>query len=85
MLTYLGFAHRQSGDVDLGMAYYEQALAKNPNNLLARSYMGQAYVKLGALEKAREQLTEIRTRGGRLTWAEVSLAQAIKSGVGYSY
>ncbi len=85
VLTYLGFAHRQSGDVDLGMAYYEQALAKNPDNLLARSYMGQAYVKLGALEKARAQLTEIRTRGGRLTWAEVSLAQAIKSGVGYSY
>ena len=85
VLTYLGFAHREAGNVALGMEYYEQAIARNPDNLLARSYMGQAFVKLGALDKARAQLTEIRVRGGRLTWAEFSLASAIRSGQGYSY
>lgn len=85
VLTYLGFAHREAGDFGRGMAYYEQAIAQNPDNLLARSYMGQAFVKLGALEKARAQLTEIRKRGGRQTWAEVSLATAIRSGQGYAY
>lgn len=85
VLTYLGFAHRQSGETELGMAYYQQAIAKNPGNLLARSYMGQAYVKLGALELARAQLVEIQERGGRLTWAETSLRTAIESGKGHSY
>ncbi len=85
VLTYLGFAHRETGDTKRGMAYYRQAIAQNPDNLMARSYMGQAYVKLGALDKAREQLTEIRQRGGRVTWAEISLASAIRSGQGYAY
>lgn len=85
VLTYLGFATRQLGDMDGGMAYYRAAIEQNPDNLLARSYMGQAFVKLGALDEAREQLTEIRVRGGRLTWAEVSLASAIGSGQGYNY
>jgi predicted Zn-dependent protease len=85
VLTYLGFAHRSSGRTDLGMDYYQQAIAQNPDNLLARSYMGQAYVKLGAMDAAQEQLTEIRARGGRMTWPEVALANAIRSGRGYSY
>ncbi|MEL6800820.1 MAG: tetratricopeptide repeat protein [Pseudomonadota bacterium] len=85
VLTYLGFAHRQNADADTGMAYYEQALAKNPDNLLARSYMGQAYVKLGALDLAREQLLEIRARGGERSWPELALERAIESGRGYGY
>ncbi len=85
VLTYLGFAHRSAGESELGMAYYVQAIEQNPDNLLARSYMGQAYVKLGAIDKAQEQLTEIRARGGRMTWPEIALANAIRSGRGYSY
>ncbi len=85
VLTYLGFTHRKMGDVARGMAYYDQAIAQNPDNLLARSYMGQAHVEAGAMLQARAQLTEIRTRGGRGTWAELSLRMAIDSGTGYSY
>ncbi|MEM9474717.1 MAG: tetratricopeptide repeat protein [Pseudomonadota bacterium] len=85
VLTYLGFAHRQTGDAATGMAYYEQAIAQNPDNLLARSYMGQAYVKLGALDQAREQLTEIRARGGARSWPELALERAIESGRGFGY
>ena len=85
VLTYKGFAHRKMGDVALGNAYYRQAIAANPDNFLARSYMGQGFVEEGKLDMARAQLTEIRTRGGRGTWAEISLRMAIDSGRGYSY
>ena len=85
VLTYKGFVHRKMGDVDLGNAYYRQAIARNPNNFLARSYMGQGFAEAGDLVAARAQLTEIRSRGGRNTWAEFSLRQAIETGTGYSY
>ena len=85
VLTYMGFVHRKMGDVGLGNAYYRQAIAKNPDNLLARSYMGQGFVESGELAMARAQLTEIRSRGGRGTWPEISLRLAIENGRGYSY
>ncbi|WP_391481968.1 hypothetical protein [Nereida sp. NH-UV-3] len=85
VLTYLGFTHRKMGDASTGLAYYQKALAVNPDNLLARSYMGQGYVESGDIELASAQLTEIRTRGGRGTWAEISLRMALQNGQGYSY
>ncbi len=84
-LTYYGFTHRKSGRGDLGMRYYQAALAANPDNVLARSYMGQGYAEAGDVVLAQAQLTEIRMRGGRGTWAEWSLRQAIATGAGYSY
>jgi thioredoxin-like negative regulator of GroEL len=85
VLTYYGFTHRKAGNVDLGMAYYQKALAADPNNLLARSYMGQGLVAQGDKDAARLQLVEINARGGKGTWPEVALANAIESGKGYSY
>ena len=85
VLTYRGFAHRKAGDVDAGMAYYRAALEINPDNLLVRSYMGQALAQMGDIEAAREQLTEIRLRGGRGNWPEYTLRSAIGSGQSYNY
>ncbi|MDJ0824386.1 MAG: hypothetical protein QNJ16_02670 [Rhodobacter sp.] len=85
VLTYKGFSHRKMGDAALGNAYYRQAIAKNPDNLLARSYMGQGFVEAGDFVGAREQLLQIRARGGQGTWAETALLQAIETGTGYSY
>lgn len=85
VLTYRGFLARKTGDMETGMAFYRAALAVNPDNLLVRSYMGQAFVEMGNLEAAREQLTEIRRRGGRTGWPEFALRSAIKQGKGYSY
>lgn len=85
VLTYYGFATRKAGDVAAGMAFYEQALAVDPDMILARSYMGQAYVEQGKIEMARAQLDEIRKRGGEGTWAEVSLASAVATGATYNY
>jgi tetratricopeptide (TPR) repeat protein len=85
VLTYRGFIARKTGAVDEGIALYEAAITANPDNLLARSYLGQALVELGQTEAARAQLGEIRARGGRQTWPEIALRNALRSGVGYSY
>ena len=85
VITYRGFATRKSGDMAGGMAFYAKALGLNPDNLLTRSYMGQALVAQGADDGALAQLTEIRMRGGRGTWAETSLANAIATGVTYTH
>ena len=84
-LTLRGFVARKMGDFDTGMAHYTAALALDQNHWQARSYMGQGFVEAGNSDEARAQLTLIRTTGGRGTWAEVSLRQAIASGTGYSY
>lgn len=85
VLTYKGFAMRKAGMVEEGMAYYDRALAQNPDNLLARSYMGQGLVEQGEILLASAQLDEIVVRGGAGTWAETSLRQAIRTGVTYGY
>ena len=84
-MTHLGFATRKSGEMASGMAFYKTALAVNPDNLLARSYMGQALVEQGQVDLALAQLSEIRMRGGRGTWAETSLANAVATSVTYSH
>jgi len=83
--TYWGFTHRKMGNTDLAMAAYYNALAINPNNHLARSYMGQHYAEIGGTEMARAQLIEIHLRGGGETWAAQALESAIKTGRGSSY
>ena len=52
---------------------------------LAAVYAGQGFAAAGQTELAKAQLTEIRQRSGRGTWAEFALRQAISSGAGYSY
>ena len=84
-LTYCGFTARKLGDIDAGMACYRRALLQNPDNHLARSYMGQALAEAGEVAAARAQLREIRRRGGRETWAEISLERTLATGRGYSY
>jgi tetratricopeptide (TPR) repeat protein len=85
VLTYKGFANRKAGRVKEGMYYYQAALAKNPDNLLARSYMGQGLVQQGQFELAALQLEEIVARGGSGTWPEQSLREALKTGQTFSY
>lgn len=84
-LTYWGFTHRKMGETDLGNAFYEKAITVNPDNILARSYMGQGFVEEGKFDLALAQWREIRSRGGEGTWAEVSLRDAIRTGVTRNY
>lgn len=85
VLTYKGFASRKAGDMDAAMGYYQAALSQNPDNLLARSYMGQAFVEDGEITLAQAQLDEIVLRGGSGGWPERSLRHAIETGATYSY
>lgn len=85
VLTYRGFAMRKAGDWEGGRAMYDRALAQNPDNILARSYLGQGLVEHGDMAAAMDQLFEIRARGGSRTWAEISLARAITTGKTTNY
>lgn len=85
VLTYWGFTSRKLGQTDLANAYYNRAIAQDPDNILARSYMGQGFVESGDYAQALAQWKEIRARGGEGTWAEASLRQAIQTGVTVNY
>lgn len=76
-LNYRGFIARKQGDMADAMAFYAAALEKDPDYLLARSYMGQGLVAEGDIAGARTQLHEIASRGGRNTWAHASLKMAL--------
>lgn len=63
-LTYIGFATRKLGDHETAMTFYGRALANDPNFVVARAYLGEAFLEKGDLAKAREQLGEIAARCG---------------------
>lgn len=85
VLTYRGFINRKLGNIDTAMMFYTEALDRNPDNLLARSYMGQGFVVEGKIDEARVQLAEIENRGGGYSWAATSLRQAIYVGKTFDY
>ena len=85
VLTYWGFTNRRLGREELANDFYRQAIALNPDNFLARSYMAQGFVESGLYAQALSEWKEIRARGGEGTWAEVSLRQAIETGVTVNY
>ncbi|MCV3271182.1 tetratricopeptide repeat protein [Roseobacter sinensis] len=84
-LTYMGFTHRKLGNLELANLFYEQAIAENPHNILARSYMGQGFVESGDKVAAVAQLRAIRAHGGAGTWSETALQNAIATGSTYNY
>ncbi|MGH1419179.1 MAG: tetratricopeptide repeat protein [Hyphomicrobiaceae bacterium] len=77
VLTYLGFAARKLGRTQEAFAYYQAALRKNPNAVVTRSYLGEAYLSIGALEKAKRELAEIATRCGKSCSPYDALADAV--------
>ncbi len=85
VMTYRGFIARKTGDMDAAMEFYAIALEINADNILARSYMGQGLVDAGKTDAAKLQLAEIRQRGGRNTWAEFALKEAIHTGLTSNY
>ena len=84
-LTYLGFTHRKMGNLVLAQQYYQQAIDRDPANILARSYMGQGFVEEGKIDEAMEQLSLIRAHGGAGSWSETSLNHALVTGGTFNY
>lgn len=81
VLTYRGFVLRKAGRMDASFAAYDAALAQNPDNILARSYLGMAYLVTGQTDLAKTQLAEIAARGGAGSRAEQALKDAIEKGM----
>ena len=59
ILTYLGFANRKLGRLDVAEAYYRQALASAPRHLGATEYYGELMVERGDLAGARRMLAKL--------------------------
>jgi predicted Zn-dependent protease len=62
--TLMGFTLRKLGQVDEAMGYYQRVLAAHPDRTTTRQYLGEAYLQVGDVTRAREQLAEIGTRCG---------------------
>ncbi|MFK5978662.1 MAG: tetratricopeptide repeat protein [Rhizobiaceae bacterium] len=78
ILNMLGFSNRKSGRMDVALGYYRKAVATDPDFSLVREYLGEAYIQLGMMEKAREQLTQIeRICGSRVCEEYGQLASLI--------
>ena len=78
VLTMIGYATRKLGDVDSGLAYYQQALTIDPNNADAREYLGEAYAESGRLDLARAELAKVEAICGTECEQYEDLAEAIE-------
>ena len=54
--NYLGYTHGRAGKHDEAIAYYQKALTLKPQHRGANEYLGELYLKLGDLAKAKERL-----------------------------
>lgn len=52
----LGYSYRHLKRYDESLAAYNKALALNPRHRGAHEYIGEAYIQLGQLDKAKEHL-----------------------------
>jgi tetratricopeptide (TPR) repeat protein len=77
VLTYIGFATRKQGDVDKALPLYGQALDQDPDFVVARAYLGEAYLTRNEPDRAKEQLAEIAARCGTACPAYVDLDRQI--------
>ncbi len=59
VLNYTGYSHRKAGRLEIGITYYNQALAIDPNFNLAREYLGEGYIAAGRKDLAQAQLDAI--------------------------
>ncbi|MFO1109254.1 MAG: tetratricopeptide repeat protein [Bradyrhizobium sp.] len=54
--TLMGFSLRKIGDYPTSLTFYKKALDFDADHKGAREYLGELYVDMGDLPKAREQL-----------------------------
>jgi tetratricopeptide (TPR) repeat protein len=77
VLTMIGYAKRKLGSFDEGVAYYQQALAIDPDNADTREYLGEAYVETGRMDLAKAELATVRALCGTECEQYQDLAAAI--------
>jgi tetratricopeptide (TPR) repeat protein len=57
--NWLGYATRQGGDPTRAIPIYQKALSLDPKHRGAHEYIGEAYLVLGDLPKAKEHLARL--------------------------
>ena len=57
--NWLGYATRRNGDPAASLPLYEKALAIDPKHRGAHEYIGEAYLMLGKVDKAKEHLARL--------------------------
>jgi tetratricopeptide (TPR) repeat protein len=81
VFTMQGFAMRKLGHYNEGLALYDKALAIDPDNINTHEYMGEYYVEVGDLGRARVELAKVeRICGGIGCEQYEDLAEAIETG-----
>jgi Flp pilus assembly protein TadD len=80
-LNLMGYSLRKTGQTDQAMQYYNRALALNPKHLGVNEYLGELYVELGQMDKAKERLTVLQAACGNCG-QEQDLAAFIQKGPG---
>ena len=59
--NWLAYATRRNGDAAASLPLYEKALAIDPKHRGAHEYIGEAYLMLGNVAKAKEHLARLNT------------------------
>jgi len=77
VLTMIGYSQRKMGNYDLGLDYYQQALALDPNNVNTHEYLGEAYAEKGQLDLAKAELLKVSAVCGTTCEQYQDLAKAI--------
>jgi Flp pilus assembly protein TadD len=58
--NYLGYAYRNSGQMELAFKHYGRALQLNPRHRGAHEYVGEAYLMVNNVSKAEEHLAALQ-------------------------
>jgi tetratricopeptide (TPR) repeat protein len=69
-LNLMGFSLRKTGQTDLAMQYYNRALTVMPKHLGTNEYLGELYVELGQIDKAKERLAVLHAACGNCVQAQ---------------
>ena len=80
-LNLMGYSLRKTGQTDLALQYYNRALSLMPKHLGANEYLGELYVELGQMDKARERLAVLQAACGNCEQTQ-DLAAFIQKGPG---
>mgnify|MGYP003536006484 CR=1 FL=1 len=75
VLTYIGFATRKQGDV----RSFRRRYPEGPNFVVARAYLGEAYLTKNEPARAKAELAEIASRCGTTCAAYVDLDRHISN------
>jgi len=78
-LNYRGYATRKLGRTEEGITYYRKAIELDPQYAQVREYLGEAYVALGNIDLAKEQLSAIERLCGTECEEYKDLAEVIET------